>query len=108
MRHSAENQRRYRQQKKETDANYLQREMQRVAKYYVPTSQLSAADAEERRRKRRESMRRQRRKKLSVPLPTAVPPPATPPVRATPHATPPEPAMPPEPATPPVTISSCI
>ena len=77
------NQRRYRQQNKETDTNYLQREMQRVAKYYVPTSQLSVADAEERLRKRRESMRRQRRKKLAVPLPAAVPPPATPPVRAT-------------------------
>ena len=51
MRHSAENQRRYKQHKKETDANYLQREMQRVAKYYVPTSQLSSADAEERRRR---------------------------------------------------------
>ena len=83
MRHSAQNQRRYRQKKKETDGNYLQREMQRMAKYYVPTSQLSAADAEERRRKRRESMRRQRRKKLAVPLPAAVPPPATHPEPAT-------------------------
>ena len=100
MRHSAENQHRYRKQKKETDANYLQSEMQWVAKYYVPTCQLSAADVEERRRKIRESMRRQRRKKLAVPLPAAVPPPAL--------ATPLEPATPPEPATLPVTVSSCI
>ena len=92
MRHSAENQHRYRQQKKETDVNHLQREMQWVAKYCVPTSQLSAADVEERRSNRRESMRRQRRKKLAVPLPAAGPPPATPP----------------EPATPPITVSSCI
>ena len=62
---------------KETDADYLQREMQWVARYYVPTSQLSSADAEERRGKRRENMRRQRKKKLAVPLPAAVPPPAT-------------------------------
>lgn len=59
-RNSAANQKRYRERKKMTDPNYMQAERERVRRYYVPTSQLSARAAKERARKGRESMRRQR------------------------------------------------
>ena len=81
MRHTSANQKRYRQREKDRNPDYTTNERARVKKYYVPTSQLTVAEADERRSKARESMRRQRRRKAAAAekpaTPTVAPPSVT-------------------------------
>lgn len=86
MRHTAANSKRYREREKERNPDYMTKERARVKKYYVPTCELTPAEAEERRRKARESMRRQRRRKAEVAkeVTTSTPPVATPEIPVSP------------------------
>ncbi|XP_072048956.1 uncharacterized protein [Amphiura filiformis] len=61
-RNSAENQRRYREKKKQ-DPDWRQKESKRVQKYYISTPKLSAKEVEKRREKGRISMRKTRLKR---------------------------------------------
>ena len=63
VRHSAENQARYRKARTEREPHYKHKESERVKGYYTTTSMLSSEEKQERRRKGKESMRRQRDKK---------------------------------------------
>lgn len=59
---NAEKQKRYRARKRAREGeNYLKNEVQRVKKYYVPTSELSTRSLSNRRRRIRECMRKHRK-----------------------------------------------
>lgn len=59
---NAEKQKRYRARKKAREGEqYLKNEVQRVKKYYVPTSELSTRSLSNRRRRIKECMRKHRR-----------------------------------------------
>ena len=60
VRHSAENQRRLREKKKEEDDKWLEKEAARVSKYYTPSSKLSAEKRKERNVKSRVRMQKRR------------------------------------------------
>ena len=59
----AENQRKFREKKKENDQTWLEKEAKRVKKYYVPISQMTEPEKAARRKKVREAMRKSRAKK---------------------------------------------
>lgn len=60
---NAERQKKYRERKKaEQGENYLRKEVQRVKKYYVPTSELSKKSLSKRRKRIKESMRKHRQR----------------------------------------------
>ena len=60
---NAERQKKYRERKKAKEGeNYLKREVQRVQKYYIPTSELSSRALSKRRKKIKERMRQHRQR----------------------------------------------
>lgn len=60
---NAERQKKYRERKKaEEGENYLRKEVQRVKKYYVPTSELSKNSLSKRHKRIKESMRKHRQR----------------------------------------------
>jgi len=64
---NAERQKRYRERKKEKEGEeYLKREVQRVKRYYVPTTELSDRSLSKRRKKIRQCMRKHRQGKKST------------------------------------------
>lgn len=64
-RNSAENQRRYREKKKQ-DLEWRQKEVKRVQKYYIPTNDLTAPEAQKRRKYVRESTTKSRAKAKEI------------------------------------------
>lgn len=60
---NAERQKRYRERKKAKEGySFLKKEVQRVKKYYVPTSELTSRSLSKRRKRIKESMRRHRQR----------------------------------------------
>ena len=64
-RNSAENQRRYREKKKQ-DLEWRHKEVKRVSKYYVPTSELTEPEAQKRRKYVNESTKEFRAKAQEI------------------------------------------